>query len=105
MMAMLIELLLLAAGPISKWEAKAPDLDFNSTSQMFDIERCLIDTEKTSAPYVYRQPDRPDETTIIYTGPYGVAGARIDLRKTQAGTHVRAWKPPHSDAVTRCAPK
>jgi len=108
-MAMITTMLAIAApasafaGPISKWDTRAPDYRYVSSAKMFDVERCLIDTEGWPASMVYRQPDRPDIVTIIYVEPDGKTRARIDLVKKDDGLHVTAWAGPK--AVRECAPE
>ncbi|WP_426255812.1 hypothetical protein [Sphingomonas sp. DC2300-3] len=82
------------AGPLSKFDAKAPEFEMTSTKQMGDIERCLIDLNGVPAPNVYRQPDRPDDVTILWlaNGAFnGTALGRADLRRTPSGTTVKLW--------------
>jgi hypothetical protein len=89
-----------AAGPISKFDDTAPKLEYETSRSIWDVERCLIDAD--AAPFIYRQPDRPNEETMIWTSPSGTAGIRIDLRASPGGTHVRSWR--SLGYVKRCAP-
>lgn len=96
--------------PIPKFERSPPEDAFLSSSQIFDIERCLIRLDIAvfeSVPIVFSQPDRPDERMLIWPGAGSGAFARIDLRKRDTGTEVRSWRvrqdnPTGFDA---CAPK
>ena len=102
---MITALLLLAAGPISKWEEKAPDVKYVSSAKVYDIERCLIDIPKVNAPLVYKQPDRAGEVTIIHTNQYGVAVARMTLSAIAGGTQILAWEwNVLNPALQSCAP-
>jgi hypothetical protein len=100
----LAALMLLADGPISKWDSRTPDLSFVTLASLFDVERCLIDMPKQLAPVVYRQPDRPDEVTIIYPDQYGLSNGRVDLKKSNSGTQVTAWSM-SNERVQFCAPR
>lgn len=94
-----------AEGPISKFNEKAPVADYRSGRKMEDIERCLIDMDGWLAPNVYRQPDKPNEVTLLWiTGGLsaGKAAARVDLLREPGGTHVRSWMP--AKQARACAP-
>lgn len=90
---MLFALILLAAGdgPISKFAARTPDAIIASQRSIGDVERCLIDSDGRLPPIVYRQPDKPDDVTIIWTGPYGLAQARADIHREGAGSKITSW--------------
>lgn len=80
------------AGPISKFDDKKPDIETVSTVALFDLERCLTDMDGWPVPLIYRQPDRPDETNMIWLHPsYGTALARAHLKKVESGVSVRIW--------------
>lgn len=81
-----------AAGPISKFEEKKPDLEMISAVSIFDIERCLTDMDGWPVPFICRQPDRPDETNILWVSTYGQTMARAHLKKAGEGVAVRIWK-------------
>lgn len=78
-------------GPISKFNEKQPSLALNSPLKLEDVERCLIDMDSVYAPYVYRQPDRPDAVTIIWTSGAGASVGRVDLARAGSGTRVTSW--------------
>ncbi len=93
-----------AAGPLSKFEGKKPDAEIVSAKEIGDIERCLIDLSGVPAPNVYRQPDRPDDVTILWlaNGAFnGTALGRADLHRTPRGTQVKLWI--KDNAARRCA--
>lgn len=100
---MLFALILLAGGdgPISKFASRAPDAVIVTRRPSGDIERCLIDAEGRLPPLVYRQPDNPDEVTIVWTGPNGLAQARIDIRRAGAGSKITSWS--SAKAAKMCA--
>lgn len=97
-------LLILADGPISKWETKTPDLAYQSEAGIYDIERCMIDMPKQLVPVAFRQPDRPDEVTLIFPDQYGLSSGRVTLKKVSGGTAVTAWSMP-KQRVEVCAPR
>ena len=82
----------IAAGPISKFEEKTPDVETTSSISIYDIERCLTDLDGWPVPFIYRQPDRPDETNILWVSTYGQTMARAHLKKVDSGVAVRIWK-------------
>jgi hypothetical protein len=79
------------AGPLSKFTETKLGFEAQSARAIFDIERCLIDWGKYGTPMVYRQPDRPDDVTLLYNSGSGIVIGRIDLKRMQNGTIVRAW--------------
>lgn len=79
------------AGPLSKFEEKTPELTTVSAVPIYDLERCLMDLDGWPLPMVIRQPDRPDEVTLVYYVNMTARG-RLDLRRTAAGTEVKAWE-------------
>lgn len=81
-----------AERPISKFDSRTPDLEMTSPKTMNEIERCLIDVDDRPAPNVYRQPDRPNEVTLIWPNQWPLTYARVDLTKTSGGTEIRSWK-------------
>jgi len=94
-----------AQGPISKFDEKPPVAEYRSANSLEDIERCLIDMEGWLAPNVYRQPDRPDQVTLLWIagGMYaGKAAARVDLVRDGTGTQVKSWMP--AKQARACAP-
>jgi hypothetical protein len=90
------------AGPISKWDDRTPDHRYVSTANIHAVERCIIDSDGWAPPLVYRQHDRPDAVTIIYTHGDGKAAGRIDLTVVGGLLNVTAWGGPK--AITMCAP-
>ena len=41
---------------------------YESRKNVYDLERCLILLDGPGVPIVYRQPDRPNQLMIVYTG-------------------------------------
>lgn len=65
--------LLLAALPSSAWadkigdmRAKKPEFTTETTMNIFDIERCVIENVNIGKPWVYRQPDRPNAVSMVW---------------------------------------
>lgn len=54
------------ADKIGDMRAKEPEFTAETTMKLFDIERCVIENENISKPWVYRQPDLPDVTTLAW---------------------------------------
>ena len=79
------------AGGINKFDSKAPEINAVSSKNIYDIERCLIHMDRISIPYVYRQPDRPNEVMLIWQSNGQTTVSRADLKKVDSGTHVRIW--------------
>jgi|GEM_PF-6686788 len=94
-------LLLMLAGPISKFEAKPPLNTIESRRPMEDVERCLIDMDGLLAPNVYRQPDRPDHVTLIWKSPNGISVGRVDIKRVVLGSVLTSWFP--AKQVNACA--
>lgn len=105
MFAILIAIAGTMTGPIGKFEARPAIAEYETAAKLEDVERCLITMDAGAPPQVYKQADRPDDVMLIWmkTGPFfGVPGARLDLRRTPTGTHVRSWMP--AKQVSDCAP-
>lgn len=81
----------MANGPLSKFDEKEPELRTISPVPLHDLERCLMDLKNHPLPMVIRQPDRPDNVTLVYYVQMR-AMDRIDLKRTPSGTEVVAWQ-------------
>lgn len=90
------------AGPFSKYETRQLEHDYQSRAKIFDVERCIIDVDGWPPPLVFRQPDRPNQVTLIWTEDAG-AGGRLDLIQKEAMLQVRGWSRVPK-AITTCAP-
>ena len=91
------------SGQVAKFDGRKPVAEYVTASQLEDVERCLIFSG--SPPQVYRQPDRPDDVSLVWTAggvSAGNAAARVDLHRLAAGsTRVKSWL---SEGVVRaCA--
>jgi len=93
-----------ATGQMAKFESRLPSAEYRSSALTGDIERCLI--RVAAPPLVYRQPDRPNDASIIWGGVSVSAGnavARVDLHSENGGTQVKAWG--LEKEVFKCAPR
>ena len=88
------------AGPVSKYNDDAPDVDIVSPVPLHDIERCLIDLDGHPAPQIYWQADRPGEVRMMWL-VQNKAHGRADLKSTAEGTHVVIWSA--SNQMRSCA--
>jgi hypothetical protein len=91
------------AGPISKFDERPVIEEYSSRAKFEDVERCLDDLPGLGLAYVYRQPDRQDDVTLIWNPNMEVTSKRIDLHRTSAGTQVRSWLP--AGRISGCAPR
>jgi hypothetical protein len=91
-----------SAGPISKFDDNTPAAAFTTARGLADVERCLIDMDGWPLPVTYRQPDRPDRVTIMWSVSDKALG-RVDLAATPSGTAVTAWI--KGKQFERCAPR
>ena len=78
------------AGPISKFDDRNPDLEMVSSVPLFDIERCMTDMDDWPVPFIYRQPDRPNEMNMLWVGNMKTI-ARAYFVTTPAGVSVKIW--------------
>jgi len=77
----------ISAADIGKLRSKPVDLVLESSKHIFEVERCLIESDGPGVPSVYRQPDRPDFTMIAYSQGIGVP-LLVELSKTNTGTRI-----------------
>jgi len=89
------------AGPLSKFDKKPPVASYSSRADLYDIERCLIDMDMQTPPFVYAQPDRPDQVTLVWESAASAVG-RTDLKREDKATHITTWS--HAAQVQACAP-
>ena len=49
-------------------EIRAQDAEFTAQAELnlFDVERCVIENNNIGKPWVYRQPDRPNEVMLAW---------------------------------------
>jgi hypothetical protein len=95
------------ADPITKYEKRTPEALYNSTANIYDIERCLIHSEGNGGyPIVYSQPDRPGHRVIIWINDNNDSSARVDLQSEGSLTRVKTWNAIEKNKVKfeACAP-
>ncbi|WP_230770715.1 hypothetical protein [Sphingomonas sp. Leaf4] len=83
---------------IDKFDSRPPAFSATVDRKMEDVERCMI--RYGYPPIVYRQPDRPDQVTIVWTAAGNAAG-RVDLSRDGSKTTVKSWLP--VKAIRECA--
>lgn len=80
-----------SAFDLGKIRNSPPDDVVESSRNIFDIERCMIDVDAVSVATVYRQPDRPKEVTlawwtaIVVTMEQAGNGTLVELRFQSPG--------------------
>lgn len=90
------------AGAVDKFDKRRPEIEGHVNKSMYDIERCLLHMDRVTMPFVYRQPDRPDDTMLIWQGADNMISDRVDLKRDGDGTFVRSWM--GNKAVRECMP-
>jgi hypothetical protein len=98
----------LLASDIGTLRQKPVEFTYTSSKSMFDIERCAVEVDNMSVPFVYRQPDRPNEAMIAWSGGIGVPFllnmhadeglVTIELRRSA----ILIRKPPIPKGLTDC---
>ena len=81
---------------LGKLLKEKPDGEFTSPKSVYDIERCLLLRDWRDPVFLYRAPDRPEESLVYFTGGFNETRA-IELRRADGGTQVRV----HSIAVEK----
>lgn len=70
---------------------KEPEYTASVPMNMFDIERCAIDTDNIGKPWVYRQPDRPDDVMLVWeSSDFGNATV-IEMHRNGNNTALKFW--------------
>lgn len=54
------------ADSIGLVRAKAPEFAATVDLNLYDVERCMIDTDNIGKPWIYRQPDRPHTVLLVW---------------------------------------
>lgn len=57
-----------------------PVFSSQTGKNMYALERCMIEVDAPIMPHVYRQPDRPQRTLIVWDGGGGVGGVSAALQ-------------------------
>lgn len=84
----------LAAGPssaadVTKLMSGTPVLTVPTDRKMYDVERCIIGVDAPNMPFIYRQPDRPDQTLVVWDGTGGGLGGVAAAARLDGVDHVR----------------
>lgn len=45
---------------------KPPEFTATSTKGLYNLERCMIDTDNIGKPWIYRQPDMPERVMLVW---------------------------------------
>jgi hypothetical protein len=70
---------------------KTPEFTATVPLNMYDIERCVIDTDNIGKPWVYRQPDRPNDVMLVWeSSDFGNATV-LEMRKEGSTTSMKFW--------------
>lgn len=88
-------LLLLVASPvladdIGGVSAKPPEFTAEVQMNLFDVERCVIDTDNIGKPWVYRQPDRPEDVMLVWESSDLGAATVLEMRGLQ-NIQIKFW--------------
>ncbi len=54
------------ADDIGSVRKKVPEFTASTNQRLYDLERCIIDTDNIGKPWVYRQPDMPERVLIVW---------------------------------------
>lgn len=55
-----------SADAIGSVRQKTPEFTATISLDLFDVERCMIETDNIGKPWVYRQPDRPNSVMLVW---------------------------------------
>ena len=97
------------AADIGSLRTKSIDLTLRSAKQILELERCLIEADGPGLPVVYRQPDRPNSTTIAWSQGMGVpmlvelttdgSGSKLEIRTPRLPIRKAAIPKSFSDCL------
>lgn len=54
------------ADDIGSVRKKVPEFTASTKQRLYDLERCIIDTDNIGKPWVYRQPDMPERVMLVW---------------------------------------
>lgn len=70
---------------------KTPEFTATVPVNMYDVERCVIDTDNIGKPWVYRQPDRPNDVMLVWeSSDFGNATV-LEMHKEGGTTTMKFW--------------
>ena len=79
-----------AADDIGGVREKSPESTAEVPMNLFDVERCVIDTDNIGKPWVYRQPDRPEAVMLVWeSSDFGDATV-LEMRGLQ-NIKIKFW--------------
>lgn len=70
---------------------KAPEFTATVPLNMYDIERCVIDTDNIGKPWVYRQPDRPNDVMLVWESSDLGNATVLEMHKQNSTTSMKFW--------------
>jgi hypothetical protein len=89
--AMVMQTGIAHADDIGSVRKKVPEFSATVPMNMFDIERCVIDTDNIGKPWVYRQPDRPNDVMLVWeSSDFGNATV-LEMHKDGNTTTMKFW--------------
>lgn len=78
------------ADDIGSVRKKPPEFTAKSEKGLFNLERCMIDTDNIGKPWVYRQPDMPERVMLVWeSSDFG--NATIIEMNGLAITTIKHW--------------
>ena len=90
------------ADRIGEIRAKEPEFTAEVSVDLFDIERCVIEDNNIGKPWVYRQPDRPDEVMLAWESREFGNTTVLEMKGSQR-VSIRFWgKNKIWDTVQEC---
>lgn len=79
------------ADGIGSVRKKPPEFAVTVALNLFDIERCVIDTDNIGKPWVYRQPDRPDDVMLVWESSDLGAATVLEMHRDGNSTTMKFW--------------
>lgn len=85
------------ADDIGSVRKKVPEFTASTKQRLFDLERCIIDTDNIGKPWVYRQPDMPERVMLVWeSSDFGAATvlemASLDNAQLKFWGRNKAWR-------------
>ena len=84
-----------SAADLANFMNREPVNQIRTEKRLYDVERCIINAEGPSMPFVYRQPDQPERVIIVWdivwdARSIGGVSAAVELNGL-ANTELRFW--------------
>ena len=85
------------ADDIGSVRKKVPEFTASTHQRLYDLERCIIDTDNIGKPWVYRQPDMPERVMLVWeSSDFGAATvlemASLDNAQLKFWGRNKAWR-------------